>query len=266
MQHMQDKELDDLFRNKFEEAEMAPSGDLWAGIAQELDVKPKRRALPVYWMAAAVGVAALTIGLLFRNTHEKPVSSAQVVIAKAVEQKLETAGSKVVVAEPGQVAVTNNSTVKVKQADPLLSETHAAATRAIDTDRQGKLAVVAMPGANAKKDLIGMQPSGLNTHPDNTSIAVVQEKVNLPKAAETRAEEIVLASNNESPAVRDEVSNENEEASGKGIRNMGDLVNYVVDKLDKREEKVLQFKTEDDNSSLVALNIGVFKFNQKKHK
>ena len=79
-------------------------------------------------------------------------------------------------------------------------------------------------------------------------------------------EEIVLASNNDPALVKDDVSNENVEAPNRGIRNMGDLVNYVVDKLDKREEKLLQFKTEDDNSSLVALNIGMFKFNQKKHK
>lgn len=44
------------------------------------------------------------------------------------------------------------------------------------------------------------------------------------------------------------------------------LVNCVVDKVDKSEEKIIQFKTEDDNSSLVALNIGILRCNTKKHK
>lgn len=263
---MQDKELDDLFRNKFEEAEMAPSGDLWAGIAQGLDVKPKRRVLPVYWMAAAVAVVALTIGLLFSNTDEKPGVPAKLVIAKAVEQKLETPAEKVVVAGAEQTAVADHVTAQAEKDVVVPGKSNAATTGTFAADKVEKNALVAMREANSKKDLVVMQPSGLNTHPENTSIAVVQQKVNLPKAAETPIEEIVLASKNDSPVVRDEVSNDNEEASGKGIRNMGDLVNYVVDKLDKREEKVLQFKTEDDNSSLVALNIGVFKFNQKKHK
>jgi hypothetical protein len=51
------------------------------------------------------------------------------------------------------------------------------------------------------------------------------------------------------------------------IRNAGDLVNFVVDKIDRREQKIVAFNTDDDdNSSLVALNIGPFRFNSKKHK
>ena len=51
------------------------------------------------------------------------------------------------------------------------------------------------------------------------------------------------------------------------IRNVGDLINFVVEKVDKREQKFLQFKSDDDdNSSLVAINIGPFKLNARKHK
>ena len=50
----------------------------------------------------------------------------------------------------------------------------------------------------------------------------------------------------------------------KGIRNVGDLVNFVVDKVDKRDKKLLHFNTdEDDNSSLVGINIGFLKLNKK---
>jgi restriction endonuclease S subunit len=57
-----------------------------------------------------------------------------------------------------------------------------------------------------------------------------------------------------------------EEKPNKGIRNVGDLINFVVDKVDKREKKVIQFATDEDNSSIVALNIGFIKFNKKSDK
>ena len=50
----------------------------------------------------------------------------------------------------------------------------------------------------------------------------------------------------------------------KGIRNVGDLVNYVVDRVDKRDKKLLRFNTDDDdNSSLVGINIGFLKLSKK---
>ena len=62
------------------------------------------------------------------------------------------------------------------------------------------------------------------------------------------------------------VMNENDMADKRGIRNMGDLINFVVDKVDKREDKLIRFDTDDDNSSLIGINIGMIKFSKKKHK
>ena len=47
---------------------------------------------------------------------------------------------------------------------------------------------------------------------------------------------------------------------------MGDLINFVVDKVDKREDKLIRFDTDDDNSSLIGINIGMIRFSKKKHK
>jgi hypothetical protein len=63
-----------------------------------------------------------------------------------------------------------------------------------------------------------------------------------------------------------DVISENDNISQrKGIRNVGDLVNFVVDKVDKREKKLVRFNTDDDdNSSIVGINIGFLKFNKKR--
>ncbi|MNQ93554.1 hypothetical protein D3C85_1090260 [compost metagenome] len=60
---------------------------------------------------------------------------------------------------------------------------------------------------------------------------------------------------------------ETEGRERRGIRNVGDVINFVVDKLDKREKKIIQFRTDDDdNSSLIAVNIGILQFNPKRNK
>jgi hypothetical protein len=44
------------------------------------------------------------------------------------------------------------------------------------------------------------------------------------------------------------------------IHNFGDLVNLVVDKLDKRQDKVVQFADDEDGDShLTGVNLGIVK-------
>lgn len=51
----------------------------------------------------------------------------------------------------------------------------------------------------------------------------------------------------------------------KGIRNIGELVNFLVSKVDKREKRLIKFKTDaGDNSSIAAINIGIIQLNSKK--
>ena len=69
MQHMPDKEFDQLFRDKFNDAEIAPSANLWANIEQQLEPK-RKRTFPMYWMAAASIVVAITAMLVFQKTEK----------------------------------------------------------------------------------------------------------------------------------------------------------------------------------------------------
>ncbi|MNL29759.1 hypothetical protein D3C87_1514530 [compost metagenome] len=78
--------------------------------------------------------------------------------------------------------------------------------------------------------------------------------------------EPVAGSNLKQEEKEDIVALKTEEPANKGIRNVGDLVNFVVNKIDRREKKLIQFDTDDDNSSIVALNIGFIKLNRKADK
>lgn len=264
---MQDKEFDELFKNRFEDAEVAPSSNLWNNIEEKLVVK-RKRIFPVYWGAAAAVIAAVTVGLLFYE-GEKPVNDVVAVQHPVIVNEDKPAA---VQDEPeaiqNNVAAEQNNVVPGKQLAYQAVKTirmNTAESKSVNNEPDTKI-IFAVSDAG-KKDLLAMQPSPVISHPDYKELLLKQEVIKLPKATAKPVEEVMLASADVPASAKDEEAlNENKQES-KGIRNVGDLINYVVDKVDKREEKFIQFnRDDDDNSSSIALNIGMFRINPKKHK
>ncbi len=235
---MQDKELDQLFKTHLEDAEIQPSAGLWANIEAELEPKHKR-VLPFYWMAAAIAIVVAAIGLM---------------MPKAETIRLQA---------PAQL-VENNSVLSpvVKQskdaiADPSTLEMEEKSTPLVIAPR--------LSAEDIKKSLTVMQPVSVSKHPVDRIIDKT-EPVEAPLKEQIR-EEVMIANADVVPNNTVNVITEIEQPERKGIRNVGDLVNYVVDKVDKRDNKVVKFNTDDDdNSSLIAINIGFIKLNSKRHK
>lgn len=248
---MQDKEFDQLFRDRFEEAEVTPSLNLWANIEEKLVVK-RKRVLPVYWSAAAAVLVAVTLALLLKQPDKIQLGAKLTAAKKIVMDTAENAVEQQVAIQP---VVNKNNGTENKRAIEILAKVSADHQTNAVTDSAAAPVMV-------KKDLIAMQPSAHISHPDNKEAVVKREIAKLP-AVSLPLEEVVLAS---ADIAKNEEESENKQAEEGKIRNVGDLVNFVVDKVDKREEKFIQFKTDDDNSSLISLNIGLFRFNQKKHK
>ena len=237
MQHMQDKDFDQLFKDRFEDAELPVSEGLWNNIAAELEPKQKR-GLQVYWMAAAIAVMVSGI-VLFAPEGEKlrlqanpalSQSAPAEVIAKPVERQLQEKTEGSYVSTPLIIAPR--------------AKASASELKALE-DPQPKV---------AKSRLVTKQTDLRDEEP-------VRE-TKLPVTA------IVIASANDTDNPQDLTSiDETAQPERKGIRNVGDLVNYVVDKVDKRANKFVKFSTdEDDNSSLTAINIGFIKLNSKRNK
>ncbi|SDL71122.1 hypothetical protein SAMN04487898_12342 [Pedobacter sp. ok626] len=228
---MKDKEMDQLFKDHFENAEIEPSAGLWISIEQQLGIKPVKRKFPLYWFAASAAVAIIVMSLLL--TKEEKI---QLHVNHSIVPLVEKTAPISVLKKSG-----NQSPNRIAATIPGLKN-KIALVKASDT-------------TNLKKDLMVMQP--------------IKEDVRLHDMVErlrpvVNSDTLLLASNQS--AVINEVVNESDQVEKRGIRNMGDLINFVVDKLDKREEKLLKFKTDDDDSSLIAINIGFIKFNSKKHK
>lgn len=241
MQAMQDKDFDQLFKDRFEEAEIQPSSNLWGNIEKELTPK-KKKAFPVYWAAAAVVVIATTIGLLSQKTEP----------LKLQGNRIETAQvEKLPVTVPKQNSVVEEPVVARTESTPLVLAPKVKLENLVRKNSQ--LAV--QPNPEIKRQQVKV-------------IDVAPEQKEEIKSVATLEKEIMIAKVD--PPVITEQSNqiaETEVRERKGIRNVGDVINFVVDKLDKREKKIIQFKTDDDdNSSLIAVNIGILKFNSRKNK
>jgi len=254
---MQDKEFDQLFRDKFDDAQIEPSANLWANIEAEL-VPKRKRVFPIYWMAAAIVAATLTIALLIFNRAEKVQLRGRTadVVKPAVSTKEKSEDTLLNQAKP--IARDNAPVEK-----GILVSTSPAKNNQLAEDKKA----VQAPDQNSSKNNLGvMQPNQIIAHLTTRDPIVKESAIELPKAKVDPAEVIVMASADVPIVTGDEVINENDMADKRGIRNMGDLINFVVDKVDKREDKLIRFDTDDDNSSLIGINIGMIRFSKKKHK
>jgi len=236
---MQDKAFDQLFKDALEHAEIQPSADLWNNLAKDLKEPVTKRQLPIYWMVAAAVAVVLFSVLLFVPGQEKI--------------KLQGAA----------MAVKDTRVV------PVVAE-QAASTRdaAITNEDQSTPLVIAprVNEADMEKDFKAMQPKEALVRHDVKKVALVPEVRQAMGPDPYAGQDVVMAKVDATEVPDQNVTAETEEPEHKGIRNFGDLVNYVVDKVDKREQKFLKFSSDDDNSSLIGINIGFIRLNAKRHK
>ena len=253
MQHIPDNEFDRLFKDQLMEAEVQALEGLWERIAPQIAPKKKRNT-GLYWSAAATVLIALSAGLLFKPQEKIALH------APAVEQP----------------TVSSSTQSPVSDSKAEMEEEYVDISAGLGSsmdDHSFEEDVVTSPVASPvteEKSLLALQPSDHENHHD------VSLEVEEPKLAATRMEsnavtETIVANNtaiDDDPAsttALEEPTNQHSQSRPR-IRNAGDLVNFVVDKLDKREQKFVEFRTdEDETSSLVAINIGPLKINQRRN-
>ena len=245
MQHMPDKDFDNLFRDKFMDAEIEPSANLWAKIEDQLEPK-RKRVFPIYWMAAASVAVVFTALLIFQK-----------------EDKIQLRPNETTAAvNPIEVPSTVEETTSVSTPTEKVAERNFASKNVnANADRVVSADVSTM---TLKNNEMAMQPNE-----NNPRLAIKQSD---PRPIDvlpvTQAENpIVLAQVDPQQKMDTDVMTELDNTTErKGIRNVGDLVNYVVDKVDKRDKKLVRFNTDDDdNSSIVGINIGFLKLNKRRN-
>lgn len=248
MQPIQDKDFDQLFKNAFDDAEITPSRDLWSNIESGIEPK-KKRIMPIYWLSAAAVLLVVAAGILVyqqQNVNPKQLTSyvAPKVGPTVVEQPVKD--SVITPVKP------------IEKVETVLSANTKPVTSLAKT--------------TVKKVVKSVEKQKIVTAPEvlkqETTIAKTEES---KKDINTKIEEAILQPEKETVIAAnpttikaDEPINDNEEQQIKNIRNVGDVVNLIVNKVDKRKDKFIQFRTDDDDSSLSSINIGPFKIGKRK--
>ncbi len=256
MHPISDKELDKLFKQRFEEAEIEPSEALWGKINDTMYPKKRANSFPLFWMAAASVILVLSAGLWFYRPGEviKLQGTTRVAVKDTNEQiHLEAAGQKISIpsspAERAEIKISKS--VKAVPEDFNLPENQ--------------------PAVEINKAVIAGQP--LNSTASNTPVRKIvpqdsqqNREVKIParysgdqsKLDVTQPDMIARA---EAP-VTDKFTEE-PVREHKKIRSIGSLVNFVIAKVDKREDKIIEFNDGEEGSAISGINLGLIKLTTK---
>ncbi|WP_131536026.1 hypothetical protein [Pedobacter nototheniae] len=249
MQPTPDKDFDQLFKDAFVDAEVTPSRNLWNDIEQKIEPK-KTWKLPVYWMAAAVVLVIASVGILVRNSQNTISENNNNFVKTEVTDAPKENLTQPKVEAP--VEVTENLSPRLAVQQKSTNSLTKTEVKVVKHEEKQK--------GIASQEVLKEETFIANADVPKAKQEDIKEKINEAIAAK---DQIVTASAGNA-ALTDEPVNENEQ--GKGIRNVGDLVNLVVNKVDKRKDKFIQFRTDDDDSSISSINIGPFKFGKRKNK
>jgi len=251
MQPIRDKDFDQLFKDAFADAEVAPSRDLWSNIESEIAPK-KKRIIPVYWLSAAAVLLIATLGILVYQQQN-------------TDGGKQLAGNTIEKTKPAvQAPMVKDAATKIVEPVENIAPVLPVEPKAVSAIAKTKVKQEVKPVIEKEKQTIITAP---DIQKQETAVAKVEEP---KKDIKTKIEEAILQPKEETLIVAnpaavkpDEPVNDNEQTN-KGIRNVGDVVNLIVNKMDKRKDKLIQFRTDDDDSSLASINIGPFKIGKRK--
>jgi len=257
---MQDKDLDQLFRSKLDGLEAEPSAKVWPGIAAELEpAKSKRSLIPFLSVAASV-LILVAAGVLF--IPQKASINKGGVKTRIVKAVRPSAIVPAVKTTSPQVVSTVDRLVKVAAVQHIASNLgktagnrqtfqHAdTAVNKVIVDKGAGEPSIAVVSPKSSGTIKAVVPD------DNTPLSV---KLHDDQPATLGASQGIATT--ALPVMKKDSVPVN---TRRRVHNLGDLVNLVVAKVDKRRDKVIEFTDNDDGgSNITGINLGLIKIKKR---
>jgi hypothetical protein len=250
---MLDKDIDQLFKSSLEDFEVTPSVKSWDKISASLEQKPKIKKYPIFWMVAAsvLIVASLGITLFNQNTDVIKLHGNQTKDLAALEQPvtLNPTPADALDLTLNNV-LANRKFISPKTSNPLEKvennlqpdATTSTAINVFNTNEQEEIKLVAVKPIREK---------------------TVTERILETESLNNQTNKI----NKENSLTAQNITDENLQGNGNPldrklkIKSIGDLVNFVVAKVDKREEKIIKVsKTSESDIEITGINLGLIKY------
>jgi len=264
MHPISDKDLDKLFQKRFGEFELEPSAAVWERISETMDRKTKRKVLtPTFWMAAASVLILISAGLWFYRPVEVIELHRD---AKVTNQPLSSPELPLV----NETIIPDAHLKKDKEpVQPQTKYVNVAVVPAIQS-KESRLPEP-VPAAELENKLPAVQQTliaELVPVPNKESIAKPRKEPKVPKRYTgdqstldvTQPDMIAKADLPEEESAFTDSENKGQAK----IRSVGSLLNFVIAKVDKREDKVIQFRDGDEGSEVSGINLGLVKIKGRK--
>lgn len=236
---MQDKEFDKVFRDKFDAFELDPPAMVWDEVSSSLDNASMKSGLGYWWAAASIA-GVLLVGLWFmRPVTEIRLHAAVPKPVEPVRAEDPQVSAKQQLAETLASLTINDQHEKRKlvRLKERFRESRAALSRTVDQIDLTK-------GVDAS--LLAARKTTTTPLVEELQIAVN----NQPVSGELSYAMVTVA---DDEPVR----------SKQGLRSITDIFNFVLSKVDKRKDKLLEFSETDEGALVSGINLGVIKYKSK---
>jgi hypothetical protein len=246
---MQDKEFDKLFSQKFQDLELEPSAAAWDNIYGKLNSKKQTRSLLPWLSIAATVLVVATAGVLFLSKNDKtdkPTKPTKLVVSRA--KPVEQVKTKADHTEPALVKQAKAGKF-VASISVQYNRSHTVASKIIPVDVTSADIVDHDPNINNPATIANLTgPSSTQSQPTLPDIQLT------PQTLTNDAQQV----------------DENQTAAPvkkRGIHNLGGLINAVVGKLDRRDNKIIEFSDgeEDDENvtTVTGVNLGLIRIKKQ---
>jgi hypothetical protein len=263
---MQDNEFDDLFRSKLDGFEMEPSANVWQGVNDELQSRKRKGVLlPLLSIAASI-IVLVTAGILFipqkGGVIIKHTASTVVTKTYPATNPVAQASNNPVTNTISETHVENKASKPVNRIasnnKPETVKINPAENTDVTEKRDSPVKVTEQPVIA----LLASKPDGKDVVVPGTETKLVpQQPVTETTGFITKpvlvADQLPVQNK---PEVVPELKPKHK------IHTLGDLLNVVVAKVDKRKDKVIEFasKDDEDDAAVTGLNLGIVKFKKEK--
>ncbi|MBM3401269.1 MAG: hypothetical protein FJY21_02955 [Bacteroidetes bacterium] len=256
MRPISDKELDKLFQHRLGNLEIEPSGAVWKKISVRMDQKRRKKSLfPIFWMAAASITVIIATGLWYFRSPQVIFLHGSTDSAKPILDTAQPEPSILVErpVSPDKTLITNPSDLKLVSSTEVSPEQYTGVQNTAAAEAELPLIEPVVPVAESANRL-----------------NQVQVKKTIQVLSRYSDDQSALDANQPDKTAKFDFSDdginqyEAEVRKQKKIRSIGSLVNFVMSKVDKREDKLIEFKESDEGSEVSGINLGLVKIKSKK--
>lgn len=256
---MQDKELDELFRSKLDKMEINPSDGLWRKVVNELSSGKVKKNLTVLISIAASIIMLVTASLIFIPQKAKinnyPLVKNNLVLTESRSNKI----------GPSKINLNSNS-LRYQGVNKVLN---TPANTVSNSRIHHTLSI--------KKTIFRSETEKVADKNDPVELVSFSQKSNTGTAilpgeetqliSKQSGEEVFVTNEPGVTTAQLPVINSIEPPvkTKHKISSLGDLINIVVNTVDKRKDKIIEFtNTEDEEDNITGVNLGFIKIKKDK--